>query len=443
MDAMVLASATTTATEVVRKFSFDDVLSPYIYVFYAAFVISFLFTPLMKAVASYYGVVDKPDGLRKIHREPVAYLGGIAVFLGWLAGLAVSRFLTLHGTSESVSPHPHIAFPVVLAAIVIVIAGLIDDIRGIKPWVKIGAQVAAAGLLLWGGVGINVMRPVIGSVDERIQLLVNHVRVEHLVFIPELTVYILGVGLTVALVVFCCNAANLMDGMDGLCGGVTAIISLGYVFLALHIATIASEAGPNMDAVRVIIALALMGAVLGFVPYNFNPASIFMGDAGSMFLGFVAATLMLMMGEVATKWLLASIVMFALPILDTALAFVRRYVNNRPFFSADKHHIHHQFLNRGLTVKQTVLFLYASATVFVLLGSAIAVTRTRYAVAIYLVLFGSIVVAAFKMGMVHEKTKVLDRPKPIGPGDTLSAGSAGTIEIREFRLPPDSPAQPC
>ena len=117
------------------------------------------------------------------------------------------------------------------------------------------------------------------------------------------------------------------------------------------------------------MALALLGAVLGFVPFNFNPASIFMGDAGSMFLGFACATMIILVGqETHPKWFLASMVMFALPVLDTALAFARRYVNRRPIFSADKHHFHHQMVARGFTVKQTVVISYGLAFFFALSG---------------------------------------------------------------------------
>jgi len=171
----------------------------------------------------------------------------------------------------------------------------------------------------------------------------------------------------------------------------------------------------------VVLALGLLGAVVAFVPYNFNPASIFMGDTGSMFLGFSCGLMIILMAEVHSRWLLAALVMFSLPILDTSLAFARRYVNGRPLFSPDKQHLHHQLVARGLSVKQAVILSYALAIGFMLLGTAMVFMRTRYAVAAYLVIFGSIVVAAYKMGMVHERT-VVDRPKPLEDGG-LSDGS--------------------
>lgn len=426
-----------TETSVIRL-TVDQVLSPYVYVFMAAFIVAFLFTPIMRAVASYHGIVDKPDGARKLHREPVAYLGGVAVFLGWLTGLTLTRFLVMHRWPGAEGPNlaPHIPFSVAAAGIVIVLLGLIDDTKGVKPLMKIGGQIFAALLLIFQGIGTNSLRPMLSTLDERIQVWAGIVPIQpHLVYVPEWVVLGASVAFVIALVVFCCNATNLMDGMDGLCGGVTAIIALGYVFLAVHVAQ-GGTGNTNTDAVRIVIALALLGGVMGFVPYNFNPASIFMGDTGSMFLGFTIATSMLMLGEAASKWLLASLVMFALPTLDTALAFVRRYIAGRPFFSADKHHIHHQFLARGLSVKQTVLFLYGSAIFFVLLGASVALMRTRYSVCMYLVVFGCIIVAAYKMGMVHEKVKTADKPNPIGPDDKIVQGptNEGVLQL------PDQPS---
>src|SRR5438874_1405485 len=165
-------------------------------------------------------------------------------------------------------------------------------------------------------------------------------------------------ALVICMVIFCCNATNLMDGLDGLCGGVTAIIAGGFLFLAVHMAMNIGPSAVHGSALRIVLALALLGAVMGFVPFNFNPASIFMGDTGSMFLGFALALLILTMAEVDTRWLLASLVMF-----------------------------------------------------------------------------GSIIVAAYKVGMVHERPLIIDGGKTLGPGDVMTTPStidAGSVlEIRE------------
>lgn len=412
--------------QVGRPFTADEVLSPYIYVFYAAFVVSFIFTPIMRSVAMYYGIIDEPDRVRKMHAVPVAYLGGVAVFLGWICGLAVSQFLRLHQVPLGwTTTHLVIKFSIVIGACCIVLLGLWDDILRLKPWVKIMGQVLASLILLADGIGTRLAEPVLVPVSHLLNARFG------VPLIPEWFMVIVSAVMVVCIVVFCCNATNLMDGLDGLCGGVTAVISAGLLFLAIHLAMAGSGLNTNWDGLRVVLGLALLGAVLGFVPYNFNPASIFMGDTGSMFLGFCCAVMIILMGQGQhPKWFMASTVMFALPVLDTMLAFIRRYVNGRPLFSADKYHIHHQLVARGFSVKQTVLISYGLAIFFAILGGAIVYMRTRYVGAIYLVIFGSIIVAAYKMGMVHEKPRVVSRrdlstsevaaaSAPIEPGAVL------------------------
>ncbi|MGH7215189.1 MAG: glycosyltransferase family 4 protein [Tepidisphaeraceae bacterium] len=430
-----------------KTFSADQVLSPYIYVFYAAFIVAFLFTPVMRTVATYYGIIDQPDQLRKMHSTPVAYLGGVAVFLGWITGLAVSQFVLLHHAALYPDERVIVKFSIVIGASVIVVLGLWDDIKKISPRMKITGQVVAAVFMLSEGVGTHCTGPLLSPVGVRLQMWTQgHAGPE--AFFPEWFVVASSCVVVVALVVFCCNATNLMDGLDGLCGGVTGVIAAGFLFLAVHLAMTGGGLNANRDALRVVLGLALLGSVLGFVPYNFNPASIFMGDTGSMFLGFACATQIILLADERPKWFLAAIVMFALPILDTVLAFTRRYVNKRPLFSADRFHFHHQLLARGLTVRKTVVLSYGLAIGFVLLGGFIVFMRTRYAVAFYLVIFGSIIVAAFKMGMVHERPRVVKR-QPLGSSSgvasidvtpstpTLEPGTV--IEIRDDSAEGTSP----
>jgi len=383
-----------------KVFSVDQVLSPYIWVFYAAFIISFVFTPLMRQVALFFGVIDQPDKKRKIHRAPIAYLGGVAVFLGWLAGLAVAQQLQLHRIEPGwPTSYLVVKFSIVLGASVIVLLGLWDDIFKVTPGVKIAAQIFAACLLLYDGVGATCLNPLLVPIAQKLSFYFG------LPVLAPWVVTLLSSFLVVGVIVGCCNASNLMDGVDGLCGGVTAIIAAGFLFIAVNLAMNGGGLHTNADGLRIVLGLALLGAVLGFVPFNFNPASIFMGDTGSMFLGFSCGTMIILMAEERPKWFLAAMVMFALPVLDTSLAFARRWVGKRPLFSADSQHFHHQLLQRGFSVKQTVLIEYGLAILFGLLGVLMVFIRTRYAGALYLVIFGSIIVAAYKMGMVHEKKR--------------------------------------
>jgi UDP-GlcNAc:undecaprenyl-phosphate/decaprenyl-phosphate GlcNAc-1-phosphate transferase len=401
----------------------DSVLSPYVYVFYAAFLLAFVFTPIMRSVAIYYGIVDKPDLVRKLHAAPVAYLGGVAVFIGWLAGVAITQFQVMHVTEPGLADRLRVPLAVVTSAFI---------------KLKITGQLLAGVTLLSAGIGTKITGFFLHNIAARIEARLDTVVPEEVMF---WSILVTSVALTLAMIVFCCNATNLMDGLDGLCGGVTAIIAIGFLILSVVIAQQNANLGDfaayaervNMDGLRVVIALALLGGVLGFVPYNFNPASIFMGDTGSMFLGYACALMMILVGSVDGKWLLAASVMFALPVLDTSLAFARRYVAGRPFFSADRHHFHHQLVQRGLTVKQAVLVSYLLTLFFVMCGILIVFMRSRYAVGFYMVLFGSVIVAAFKMGMVHERTSVakaatLEKSKSHATGEELN--TEGVLEIR-------------
>lgn len=423
-----LSAPLNAAPSISHAFSADDVMSPYMWVFYVAFTVSYIFTPIMRAVAVYYGIIDEPDGKRKIHSKPVAYLGGVAVFLGWIAGLAFSQFLQTHATEQSSQSHLYVNFSIIVAASVIVVLGLWDDLTGVNPWAKIAGQVFGASFLLIFDIGTHCARPLFMPINVRLMNVVHWQ-------IPDAVITVISCAIVYFVVVGCCNATNLMDGLDGLCGGVTALIAGGFLFLAVSIATTSGGYDPNLDGLRVVLGLALLGAVLGFVPFNFNPASIFMGDAGSMFLGFSCATMIILNAQdTHPKFFLASLIMFALPVLDTALAFARRFVNKRRIFSADRHHFHHQMVARGFSVRQTVMISYGLTLFFVISGAAVVFMRTRYAVAFYLVIFGSLVVAAYKMGMVHEKPRVVTR-QPMGNFDAIAPAepveSNTVIEIRE------------
>lgn len=428
-----------------RKFTADQVVSPYIYVFCAAYLVAFIFTPVMRVVASYYGIIDQPDGVRKIHKSPVAYLGGVAVFLAWLTGLAVSQFLPLHRVEPGINTHLIVNFGIVAGACAVVMLGLWDDILHISPRVKILVQVLAAACLLVGGVGRRSAWVFVAPVISRTTVYFGWPGGDLAALQDHWLVVALSIFFVMGVVVVCCNAANLLDGLDGLCGGVTGFVSAGFLFLAVHLAMVSGALNTNQDALRVVLALALLGGVLGFVPYNFNPASIFMGDTGSMFLGFCCATLMILFAsdQAHFKWFLAAAVMFSLPLLDTALAFTRRWVNGRPLFSPDRFHLHHQLVARGFSVRQTAMISYGLSLLFCVLGAAIVYIRTRYAAAVYLVVFGSIIVAAVKMGMVHERVRAVVR-KPLGEDSTTpqAASASDVLDVRDDQSAEATPVVP-
>lgn len=357
-------------------------------------------TPLVRLVAYKAKLVDRPDDLLKPHGKPIAYLGGIAMYLGLLAGLAayvclmpniearwsaIRQALPAGNFTELMSNPLWNLLAIALSSAVITIVGLFDDIRGIKPRQKFYGQILAAGILLAGGIG-NRMAIVV---------------LAHMPFATPLWLLsIISMVMCMVLVIATCNASNLLDGLDGLCSGVTGITALGFLALAVWLAT--WEHAPFNSELRVGLCLAMAGAVLGFLPYNMPPASIFMGDAGSMLLGFFVATMMAMFCyEGNIRWFMAACGIFALPIIDTGLAVVRRVLRGRSIFAGDRSHLYDQLVDRGMTVKQVVMLFYILAALTAFLAVALAITvRAWYAAAIYAVLLAAIGVILHKMGML-------------------------------------------
>lgn len=386
----------------------DQVLSPYIWVFYAAFAVAFIATPIMRKLALANGIVDWPDLRRKAHVEPVAYLGGVGIFLGWVAGIITCLFLTPHtatGTSGSVD------FPasILVGGLIIMGVGLIDDVWGLSPRVKVGGQLLAAALLAKETVGTALAAGAISSIAtvfgwDAFGEMAATAPWSHIA-------YWLGAVLVAVLVLGGCNAVNLLDGLDGLASGVIAIAALGFAFISVCLAMgVYGESGAysmTLDPVRIVMCLAMLGAIVGFLPYNFNPANIFMGDAGSLFLGYLSVTMVLLLAEPPQtggaiggdpRLVMAGLIVLALPILDTSLAIVRRKMRGQPIFSPDNQHLHHQLIRSGLSVKQAVLILYAAALAFAAIGGTLIFIRLRFVAAIFLVLFGFAAVMAYKIG---------------------------------------------
>lgn len=332
-----------------------------------SFIAALLATWLCKKIALKFGIVDKPDNLVKTHKGTVAYLGGIGILVGLTVGILTGIYC-VH--DQEYFPKAFIWLIGVLAGGAIAcFIGLVDDIFDMKPWQKLLGQVIAAAVLVVVGI-----RPVL-----------RYFAVPFAWEMPPNVETVLGVPLVILFVLGAANSLNLLDGLDGLCAGVTAIIAFAMLLLAIHLGTWGfSETG---DPVRLIICLGLLGGVCGFLPFNRYPAKIFMGDAGSMLLGFVAGALMILFGEKIPRWWMASIVVFGLPILDTAVALVRRFTNKRPLFVSDRGHIYDQMLDRGIPLKKTVAICYALAAMYALTGIVMSQIRTRYASIVYVLVF--------------------------------------------------------
>jgi len=333
----------------------------------SSFVGSLAATWLCKKVAIKFGIVDRPDDLVKTHKEPIAYLGGagmlIGLTIGVMAGMASLR------NEEFFSPALKWLLGILIGGTIACFLGLADDIFDIKPMQKILGQAAAAVMLLLVGI-----MPGLCYIAERLHLPMPH-NIE----------MVLGGIVVILFVVGAANSLNLLDGLDGLCAGVTAIITIAMLLLSIYLATWGySEVG---DPVRIIICLGLVGVVCGFLPFNRYPAKIFMGDAGSMLLGFMVAALMLLFSERVPRWWMASIVVFGLPILDTAVALVRRLLNHRPLFVSDRGHIYDQMIDRGIPLKRTVTICYVLAGIYAAIGLIMSQIRTRYAAVVYVLVF--------------------------------------------------------
>ena len=343
-----------------------------------SFVSALVATSLCKKIALKFGIVDKPDNLVKTHKGSIAYLGGVGMLVGLTVGIFTGIY-HIHNLEDFNSAFIWL-IGVLAGGAIACLVGLVDDIFNLKPRQKILGQITAGIILVLIGI-----RPALYY----LQTLFN-------IKITETTEMIWGIPIIIFFVLGATNSLNLLDGLDGLCAGVTVIITLAMLLLAIHLGTWGfSEVG---DPVRVIICLGLVGAVCGFLPFNRHPAKIFMGDAGSMLLGFVIAALMIMFAEEGPRWWMASIAAFGLPILDTAVALLRRFLNKRPLFVSDRGHIYDQMIDRGISLKRTVAICYGLAAMYALIGVIMSQVRSRYALIVYIPVFIASGIVVWKKG---------------------------------------------
>ena len=287
-----------------------------------AFVIAFASTPIVKSFAVKVGAMDVPRDERRVHDHPIPRMGGMAIFLGFL--LSVVLFADITKQVQGI----------LIGAVIIVATGVIDDIISLRYWVKLIAQIAAAAVAVAHGVVIEVlMNPNIFSENE------------------ALVLGFLSVPITIIWIVGITNSVNLIDGLDGLACGVSSISSVTMLVAALMM---------GEGNVAVMLA-ALVGACIGFIPYNFNPAKIFMGDTGALLLGYVLATVsvMSMFKFYAIISFVVPILALALPLFDTLFAIIRRLLKGQNPMTPDRGHLHHRLIDMGLSQKQAVAVLYS------------------------------------------------------------------------------------
>ena len=405
-------------------------LNSYAIVFVVAFVVTLLVTPLVRQIALRANVTDRPDADRKIHKYPVAYLGGMAVFAGLIAAIAVSYFV-VDGVADSYLGVP---FAVILGMAAITFTGLADDLWGWDPRLKIAGQLVAAAALANQHIGVKLAAGVLRPLAQWVAPVLGN---EHLVLniplpwgdLPIDVIYWAGTAVIAIFVLGGCNAANLLDGLDGLLSGVVAVIVIGLLCVSLLMAIhpAAGAGGQTLAGARIVLCLAVLGAALGFLPHNFNPASIFLGDCGSHLLGYSCVVIILMFGEMGqTHLVFAGLIIFSVPIIDTTLAIIRRWLAGRPISVGDDQHMHHQ-LKRALgSVQRAVFAMYGITTVFVVAGVTLAALdrltdlRVRVVYAVAMVMFGFIGVIAVKTA---RRERQLGPPPARKPKPTVSSGA--------------------
>lgn len=295
--------------------------------FICALIIALLVTPLVKRLAFFVGAIDKPNE-RKVHTKLMPRLGGLAIYLAFILG-----FFIIYPAISGIDSK--LIWGMILGGTIVVLVGALDDRFDLSPRLKLLGQIIAALVVISFGLDIEIV---------------------HLPFMEDaVALGWLSYPLTVLWIVGITNAINLIDGLDGLASGVSGIATASILVLALM-----------MGNVTVILICAiLLGAIIGFMFYNFYPAKIFMGDSGALFLGFSLATLSLLeFKQAALVTFLVPIFILGVPLSDTFFAILRRLVNKKPISAADKNHLHHCLLRLGFSHRTTVLIIWGIAAFF-------------------------------------------------------------------------------
>ena len=360
------------------------------------FIISFAATPIVKTFAQKVGAMDVPGEARRVHDHPIPRMGGLAIFLGFL--LSVLLFADINRQLQGI----------LLGCVIIVATGAVDDVISLNPWAKLAMQLLAATVAVLHGVRIEVLAyPAVWSAKEYLSL------------------GGFSIPITIFWIVAITNSVNLIDGLDGLAVGVSTISTLTMLVIALIVS----------DASVAVVLAALVGACVGFMPYNLNPAKIFMGDTGALLLGYVLSTM-----SVLGLFKFYAVVSFAVPLLaiavplfDTVFAFCRRLLKGQSPMHADRGHFHHRLIDMGLSQKQAVAILYSISAI---LGLAAVVITTSGEIKALILILGFCFCAflwAFVYGKLHKNTPA-DKSAPNSaaskPSQTLS-DSADNVEEQD------------
>lgn len=345
-----------------------------------AFGSALLVTPLVRKWAFKCGALDRPDQ-RKVHKRIMPRLGGLAIYISFVIAVMLTRDIT-----------PQVA-GLLVGGSLIVLLGIIDDTRGLSPRMKLAGQVAAALAIVHFGLKVEFLTNPFSS-DEPI------------------TLGLLSIPVTVLWIVAVTNAVNLIDGLDGLAGGTSCIATLTLAAVVWIESTASGGSQGQWDAI--ILALILAAAILGFLRHNFYPARIFLGDSGSMYLGFNVAALSIMgLAKSATFIsVIIPVVILGIPLLDTVFAIVRRYHGHKPIFQPDKEHLHHRLLQLGLSHRQAVLCIYGVNIILGLSAIALTLITPKQAALFLVILSTAILLVANKIGFTGASDRTTYLPQP-------------------------------
>lgn len=339
-----------------------------------SFLIAFATTPVVIGLAKKIKAIDIPKDKRRVHKKPIPLIGGLAIFYGFL--ISVLCFCVIDFETMGI----------LLGALIIVITGVIDDKFNLNAKVKLMCQLLAAGVVVAFGVRMEYIENPFGG---------NYI-VLGWWSIPITLIWIAGVT----------NAVNLTDGLDGLAAGVSAIASVSLLTLILLT--------DNLNLA--IMTAAVAGAGFGFLPYNFNPAKIFMGDTGSMFLGYILACISIQ-GLMKTYTIISfavPVLVLGLPIFDTLFAIIRRAVTGKPIMAPDRGHLHHRLLDMGFSQRQTVTILYTLTAILCLTALVIflqdAIRGLILVAAVIVIIFVSFIVMDSKNEASEIKSENLNEP---------------------------------
>jgi UDP-GlcNAc:undecaprenyl-phosphate GlcNAc-1-phosphate transferase len=319
----------------------------------SSFLLALLLTPLVRNFSVGRGWVDTPDGGRKSHRVGIPRTGGVAILLAYVGAFGILLMIGLRGTQLV---DMELVMKLAPAVGVIFLVGLIDDLYGLAAWQKLIGQLIAAGVAFACGIQV------------------------HIVGYHTLPGW-LELPVTILWLVMITNAVNLIDGMDGLATGVALFATLTMLVAGLQ----------NKMIPLAMALVPLAGALLGFLRYNFNPATVFLGDCGSLTIGFVLGCMGIFWSQKSATMLgvTAPLLALAIPLMDSGLAVIRRFLRRQSIFGGDRGHVHHRLLDRGLSVRQAALLLYGVSLIFAILSLASSVLRDSYA-GVVLILFGAV-----------------------------------------------------